>query len=127
MWVSSTDPYWKEHEWDETSVAEVERSEDSIDIYVSSENKRLSQIIAKGQRKDTSVVNSLKDFYFEHIVFHALLAKLSEENESEKGEGPEVVDLEKLHESELKRVCETVTGIMDQTFDFISAQSPPSA
>jgi hypothetical protein len=127
IWVSSADPYWKEHEWDDTSVSEVERSEDSVDIYVSSENKRLSQIIAKGQRKDTSVVDSLKNFYLEHIVFHALLAKLSEENASEKGEGAEVVNLEKLHESELKRVCETVTGIMDQMFDFISTQSSPSA
>lgn len=71
-------------------------------------------------------MESIKDFYLEHIAFHALLAELSiQSNRGTNGDeesGVDGISLEKAQQKELERACETVCGIMDQTFDLITTQ-----
>lgn len=74
-WVSERDAFWVDNGWDRTSVAKVTREEDSVDIYVSSDNHKLSQLIARAQRRDLAAVDVVKDFYLEHVSFFALLSR----------------------------------------------------
>ena len=122
-WVPEDDDYWKDNGWNETSVAKVERDDDSIDIFVSSDNRKLNSLIAKAQRRDTSAVDSIKDFYLEHISFYALLAYIDLERlHSQQPVEGSVLDsegLEREHERSLKRACETVCGIIEGMFEIL--------
>jgi hypothetical protein len=126
QWITADDPFWKEYEWDEESVALVIQEEDSVDIFVSAENKRLTSLIARAQRRDRATVDALKDLYLEHISFHALLADIVEQKTVEKGNGSDA-DPEKNRERELKRATETVCGMLNQMFDFIATQASASS
>ena len=122
QWVTAEDSFWREYEWDEESVALVIQEEDSVDIFVSAENKKLTSLIARAQRRDRSTVDSLKDLYLEHISFHALLADIIEQKSIQKGNGSEN-EPEKIRERELLRASETVCGMLNQMFDFIATQA----
>ncbi len=112
-------------------MAEVEWQTDAVDVYVSSENKKVDQLIARAQRRGTATVATIKDFYLEHISFHAMIADLNEQRAEEAGAGTsDVADeakLEKLRERELQRVCETVCGIAEQMFEFIATRAEAAA
>lgn len=126
IWVLQEEPYYKEHDWDETSVANVQTDDDSVDIYVSSDNRKLNSLIARAQRRDTGAVDALKDFYLEHISFYALLTHIDlqrlQSEESANGALPDAEELEREHERGLKRVCETVCGIMDGLFELLATK-----
>jgi hypothetical protein len=82
--------------------------EDSTEIYVSSENKRLAQWFTRAQRKNIEAVNAIKEFYLEHICFHALLedfasTKVPPEESEESGDVSASWD-----QQELTRTCETI-------------------
>ena len=119
-WVDEKHPIWKAKGWNEYTVAEVSQGDESIDVFVSSENKQLSALIERAQRKDLSVVDSIKDFYLEHISFHALIHHI----DAERLEVPEnVTDESKtstLDSRELQRACQTVCGIMSDLFDLLA-------
>ena len=127
IWVTSDAPFWHENEWDENSVAKVIDTEESIDIFVSSENKNLNSLITKAQRTSTEAVDTIKDFYLEHIAFHSFLSSLKKERMSnENNNSEEVVDdtiAEKFHQQELERACLTICGIMSQLFNYLIAES----
>jgi hypothetical protein len=69
QWVTAGDPFWVDNNWDRSSVAKVVRGTDSVEIYVSAENEKLSSLIAKAQRRNVEAVDAIKDFYLEHISF----------------------------------------------------------
>ena len=124
QWVSAGDAFWVERDWDESSVAAVVREADSVDVYVSADNRRLNSLLARAQRRNMETVDSLKEFYLEHTAFHALLAELDTER-ARAHLGGELghVDAEQLElerELELARACETVCGIMEQIFEFFA-------
>jgi hypothetical protein len=116
-WVSEGDPFWRDEGWDKSSVAKVTREEDSIDVYVSVDNERLNQLISRAQRRDTAAVDVIKNFYLEHISYHALLADLDRTAESIEGKDP--VSSEADIERELKHACDTICGIMDSLFEVL--------
>jgi hypothetical protein len=126
-WVTSNDPFWKDHRWDERSVAKVISEEDSVDIYVSAENRRLGQLVQRAQRREMAAVDSIRDFYLEHIAFHAFLTYVAQDHEApplpERSESGEDVDQERAEDVELERVCETLCGIIDQTFDLLAIRT----
>lgn len=130
QWVSQGDDYWKLNNWDETSVARVETDDDSIDIFVSSDNRRLNSLIARAQRRETNAVDSVKAFYLEHLSFYALLTHIDaqrlQSQESTNGNSPDTEELEHEHERGLKRACETVCGIMESMFDILVTKSASS-
>lgn len=116
-WVSEGDAFWTDEGWNRTSVAKVTREEDSLDIYVSADNEKLSQLIARAQRRDMSAVDVVKNFYLEHISFFALLQDIDKTNQDktqqsndEDGHGTDAV---------LNHACETVCGIIDGLFDLL--------
>jgi hypothetical protein len=120
IWVNSDHQFWKDNDLDESFVAKVERGEDSIEIYVSSENKRLTQWLTRAQRKNIEAVNAVKEFYLEHICFHALLEDLAStkvlpDESEESSDGGPIWD-----QQELTRACETICGIIEQMFDLIT-------
>ena len=114
------------NDWGEDSVAEVQQSEDEVRIFVSAENKKLNQVLARAQRRSVAVVENLKDFYLEHVSFHALLADLDRQKLGyvEETEGSEdSKSSEQLVGRELQRACETVCGIINENFDFLTVAS----
>ena len=105
------------------------QTDDDTTIFVSSENRRLNALIAKAQRRNVDAVDNVRDFYLEHIAFHALLTELNNqastvEDSSDEESGVNELGTEKAQQKELQRACETVCGIMDQMFDLITTQAP---
>lgn len=123
QYVAQDDSYWKDNNWNENSVARVETDDDSIDIYVSSDNRRLNSLIAKAQRRDANAVGSIKDFYLEHLSFYALLTHIDTQRllsqETTGSSVPDTEELEHEHERGLNRACETVCGIMESMFELL--------
>lgn len=132
IFVGEGDEFYKEQNWDKSSVATVIRTDESVDIYVSSANSNLERLIRRAQRVGgESSVEGVKNFYLEHIAFHSMLASLgygSVETVDSEAEGGEEVPPteesrtltpEEAEAEEMKRVCETVTGVMAEMFDTI--------
>jgi len=115
VFVGKDDDLFQEENWDNSSVAKVVSSEESTEVYVSAENKKLNRVIKKAQRRSSDAVENVKNFYLEHIAFHAVLADLEGNGKvNVSNEGVESED-----NGELKRACETVCGIMDDMFGVI--------
>jgi hypothetical protein len=126
-WVFRGDQWWIDNGRDDDTVAEVVRGEDSAEIYVSGENKKLAAVIARAQRKGVHVVDAFKDFYLEHVCFHALLEDLhrSQAAAVSSADGPPEGGAtnengEGQTKAELGRVAETVCGVMEAMFEFIA-------
>jgi len=113
-WVSDGDAFWLDNQWDKSSVAFVNEEEDSIDIFVSADNEKLSGLIARAQRLGEKEVESIKNVYLEHISFFALLENIK--GSSETGDGDDG-DGESGAERSLYNACETICGIIDSLFD----------
>ena len=131
--VGEEDAFYKEQNWDKSSVATVIRTDESVDIYVSSANANLERLIRRAQRvSGESSVEGVKDFYLEHIAFHSMLASLGysaksvvssgvkDGTEALPAEESSGLTPEEAEAEEMKRVCETVTGVMADMFDAIA-------
>ena len=111
--------------WNEHGVAIVISDQYEVVIYVSEENKNLQKLVERAQRKNDSAVQNIKNKYLEHISFHAfvldknnpdtVLTKDDEEIPSES--------YEKIKESELRNVSETVCGMINDFFESIIIES----
>jgi hypothetical protein len=126
QWVTERDRFWKDNNWNNSSVAMVVQEAEGVDIFVSAENRRLGQLIARAQRKDLATVESVKSFYLEHLSYHTLLAAFDQNRSysgGSHGAGTEPEVAEQEHERELQRACETVCGIMEEMFDFLADRS----
>jgi len=122
QWVSEGDAFWVDNGWTKDSVAAVNEEEDSVDIFVSADNARLNTLIARAQRRDTSAVDSLKDFYLEHISYYAFVADADRRGNGE-GQDDEA-NGEAAHQRELRHACDTICGIMDNLFDLLVERAP---
>lgn len=128
QWVSEGEPFWKDNNWDQASVALVNRGEDGVDIFVSASNEKLAALIARAQRRDMSAVDKVKNFYLEHISFFALLEDLErarnaaatdKDNSDSKFTSDSNSDQKTLMEASLRHSCETVCGIIDEIFEVV--------
>lgn len=124
QWVQKGDEFWEDEGWDETSVAKVVRDDESTNVFISADNQNLNRLIERAQRRRSGTVNEIKNFYMEHVAYHAVVAHLDlEENGDIDAEGEGKVDvslLEKEQEQEMKRLSKTVCGIMEDMFDVIA-------
>jgi hypothetical protein len=116
-WVSEGEPFWIDNGWDRTSVALVTREEDSVDVWVSADNERLSQLIARAQRRSIEAVDVLKNFYLEHVSFFALLQDI--DRTSRDGVAPSPDEEDGIGDMPLKHACETVCGIIEGLFEVL--------
>src|SRR5690606_20775023 len=92
--------------------------------FVSADNRKLSSLIARAQRRDASTVDAVKDFYLEHISFYALLAEIDAERQGQ-ARGPtghlqEPQIMEQEFDRELGRACETVCGVVEDVFEIVA-------
>lgn len=127
VWVTSEDAFWNENDWTTASVARVIRTEDSVDIFVSAENRNLNRLIVRAHRRDEESVDAVKEFYLEHIAFHAYLAdREAGAFDRVPSPGPDGGDPEgdpdpvPLLEREIARSCETICGIIEDLFDLVA-------
>jgi len=124
QWVQKGDEFWEDEGWDETSVAKVVRDDESTNVFISADNQNLNSLIERAQRRTSGTVEAIKNFYMEHVAYHAVVAHLDlEENGDIGGDEDEKVDssvLEKEQEQEMKRLSKTICGIMDDMFDVIA-------
>lgn len=117
-WVDIEHPFWQERGWDETAVAEVEQAEDAVMVFVSGENKMFSKLLSRAQRHGDAAVEAIKDFYLEHLTFHAVIADIDKSIAEREG----ILDSEQAesqYKKELHHACETVCGIITSMFDVI--------
>jgi hypothetical protein len=118
-WVSQGDPFWADNGWTTKSVARVTREEDSIDIYVSADNERLSQVIAKAQRRNITAVDIVKNFYLEHVSFFSLLQDIDRAEQPQAKTTDADDDEDYDSDASLRHACETVCGIIDGMFEVL--------
>ena len=129
LWVAKGDPFWNDNNWTKQSVAQVNQSDEGVDIYISVDNEKLDSLITRAQRKDTNAVDNVKNFYLEHIAFYAMLQDIErhrKNSEPSDGESSESLDADpkSVSEAGLRHACETVCGIIDGVFEVI-ANVPP--
>lgn len=117
LFIYPSDPFWKDRGWSENSVAEVDSNDEAVVVSVSGANKHLDKLLARAQRQSSEAVESLKDFYLEHISFHAVIAQMDSEKAEGAGEDPSVVE-ENLAR-EYQHACETVCGVISSMFDVL--------
>lgn len=109
--------YFIERGWDETSVAEVESTDEKVAVFVSAANKLFKRFLARAQRHGDDAIEVIKDFYLEHIAFHAVIADIDKKNSEKEGGDPD--QIEKQYSKEMTHACETVCGIMESMFDIL--------
>lgn len=130
-WVTQGEPFWVENNWTTSSVAKVIRTEESVDIFVSADNRKLSNLIVRAQRRDAATVDAIKDFYLEHISFYALLADLDAERQAHArtadGHLAEPQLIEQEFDRELERACETLCGVAEDVFEVIAGRGVGSS
>jgi hypothetical protein len=117
--------YYQENEWDENNVAVVNSSQDEVIISVSEENKNLTKLVARAQRKNDTAVQDIKNKYLEHISFYAFILDknrpdviLSKDDEQIPEES-----YQKLKEYELMNASETVCGMISDFFEMIITEN----
>lgn len=124
QWVTEGDEFWNEHNWNDHAVAKVVRTDDSIDVFVSAEHRRLNSLISRAQRREASTVDSIKDFYLEHMSFYSVLAELEQQQVQARLEGAggqiEPQEMEQEQERELQRACEMLCGVMEDLFEVLA-------
>jgi len=104
----------------------VIRTEDSVDIFVSADNRKLGGLIVRAQRRDAATVDAIKDFYLEHISFYAMLAELDSERVGQSRNREEHLPeqaMEQEYERELARACETLCGVVEDLFELVAGRS----
>ncbi|MFD0740101.1 hypothetical protein ACFQZQ_12530 [Lysobacter koreensis] len=120
--VTKDEPFYSDHDWDGKSVALVESDDESTNVFISVSNERLTSLVARAQRKDESAVQSVLDFYVEHVAFYAVIDSLSSQAQPRRIEAEENDDdhRKKVREDiALINACDTVCGIMEALFDVL--------
>lgn len=111
--VNKEHPYYISSNWNEDSVSSVAENDESIEIFVSMENKNLSRILRRAQQYGSNAVDNIKNFYLEHISYHSFTTSYSLKDTS-------MENSDDIYDKELKRVSETLVGIMEDTFELLT-------
>lgn len=124
--VNENHPYYKDHNWNKATVAEVADDQDAVFIYINDSNQHLSKLLERAQRYSTQAVDSIKNRYREHVGFCAFMIdknKVEERIQPEDGRGlsPEIV--EQIKRADLENGCETVCGMITDFFDYIRTET----
>lgn len=121
--VGEDDQTYKAEKWTNESVAMVSIDHTSIDIWVSSANKNLEKLVARARRRSNEAVESIKNYYLEHISFYAYMSHQAKQNKEiiNGPDGETISDevLKQITEADLKYACETVCGMLTDLFDYV--------
>jgi hypothetical protein len=124
--VNENHPYYKDHNWNKTTVAEVADDQDAVFIYINDSNQHLTKLLERAQQYSTQAVDSIKNRYREHVGFCAFMIdknKIEERLQTEDGKAlsPEIV--EQIKQADLENGCETVCGMITDFFDYIRTET----
>lgn len=124
--VNENHPYYKDHGWNYSTVAEVADDKDAVYIYINDSNTNLTKLLTRAQQYSTAAVDSIKNTYREHVGFCAFMIdknKVEDRLEIEDGKNfsPEIV--EQIKKADLENGCETVCGMIADFFDYIRTET----
>lgn len=124
--VNENHQYYKDHNWNKTTVAEVADDQDAVFIYINDSNLHLTKLLERAQQYSTQAVDSIKNRYREHVGFCAFMIdknKVEERLQMDDGIAltPEIV--EQIKTADLENGCETVCGMISDFFDFIRTET----
>lgn len=124
--INEHEAYYKDHGWSYNSVADVDISNESVDIYINDSNKHLTKLIERAQQYSTEAVESVKNRYREHVAFCAYMIHQNKiEDRLPKEDGKDLSDdqIQAIKKADLENACETIVGIIKDFFQIIITES----
>jgi len=123
---SENDAYYKEHDWNYNSVADVATEKDAVFIYINDSNRHLTKLIERAQRHSTEAVESVKNRYREHISFCAFMIDQNKAEERLKQAEEETLStnqIDLIKKADMENACETICGMISDFFEFIKIET----
>lgn len=120
--INENDQYYRDQGWNTTTVADVDISTESVDIFINDSNKNLTKIIGKAQRYSTQAVDSIKNRYREHIAFCAYMIsqnKIEERLNKDNGADISQEHVDAIKKADLENACETIVDLLTDFFQVI--------
>ena len=121
LFIDKNHPYYKQHAWNENTVADVNDNENMIYIFVNAANKDLVKIVERANRRNQSAVSSIKNKYLENIAFYSFVQfKNYQDNignvqiDSDKD-----IEITQIKEYERINASETICGMINEMFESI--------
>lgn len=123
--INENEAYYKDNNWNYETVADVDISNDSVDIFINDSNKNLTKLIERAQQYSNEAVESIKIRYREHIGFTAFMINQNKfENEFKNLEDSINYELiEKVKQADLANACEAICGIINDFFQIIITEN----
>lgn len=124
--INEDDNYYKDAGWNYDTVADVDISNDAVDIFINDSNRHLTKLITKAQQYNTQAVESIKNRYREHVGFCAFMIHQNKvENniatEHNHDISQETIDL--IKKADLANACETIVDLLNDFFQVIITES----
>lgn len=123
---SENDAYYKEHDWNHNSVADVATEKDAVFIYINDSNRHLTKLIERAQRHSTDAVESIKNRYKEHVAFCAFMIdqnKAADRLKQADEEALSTSQIELVKKADMENACETICGMISDFFEFIKVET----
>ncbi|HMJ69646.1 MAG TPA: hypothetical protein VK508_12150 [Cyclobacteriaceae bacterium] len=124
--IGESDAYYKEHNWNYDTVAEVADDQDTVYIYINDSNRQLTKLIERAQQYSTQAVESVKNRYREHVGFCSFMIsknKVEDRLQSDDGKVISIDQVEQIKKADLENACETVCGMITDFFDYVRIET----
>jgi hypothetical protein len=124
--VNDTHSYFRDQAWNYATVADVDISSDSVDIFINDSNKHLTKLISKAQQHGTNAVEAIKNRYREHIGFCSFMItqnKIEERLPKEEGMIISYEHVEAIKNADLENACETIVDLISDFFQIIVTEN----
>lgn len=124
--INEDDAYYKDSDWSHETVADVDISTDSVDIFINDSNKHLTKLITRAQQYSIEAVESIKNRYREHIAFCAFMISQNKVENKLKNEDGHLVsqeNIELIKKADLANACETIVDLLNDFFQVIITES----
>jgi hypothetical protein len=120
--INENDQYFRDQGWSIATVADVDISSESVDIFINDSNKNLTKIIRKAHQYSMQAVDSIKNRYREHIAFCAYMIsqnKIEERLNKDSGLDISQEHVEAIKKADLENACETIVDLLTDFFQVI--------
>ncbi|MDP3462315.1 MAG: hypothetical protein Q8S18_05970 [Bacteroidales bacterium] len=124
--VSENDAYYKDHDWNFQTVAEVADDQETVFIYINDSNIHLTKLIERAQHYSTQAVESIKYRFREHIGFCSFMIdrnKIEDRLQVEEGKTLPLEQIEQIKKADLENSCESICGLISDFFDYIRTET----
>ncbi|WP_291131184.1 hypothetical protein [Flavobacterium sp. UBA7682] len=124
--INEDEAYYKESGWNYDTVADVDISNDSVDIFINDSNKHLTKIITRAQQYSMEAVESIKNRYREHVGFCAFMIsqnKIETRLNNEDGHQISQENIDAIKRADLANACETIVELINDFFQVIITEN----